>query len=328
MARKNLLQSVLGSDDDQLENERRSKYALKGASGKMKASLDTLAENAKKMMEGETVVEIDTNLIDGSFVKDRLSGDDQDYLELKNAIGEKGQDTPVLLRPHPTHNDRYMIVFGHRRVQVSRDLNRPVRAVIKAMDDVDHILAQGQENSARSDLSFIEKSIFAKRLLDLGHTKEVILAALTVDPTLLSRMLSVSQKVAVEIIEAIGPANSIGRDRWEAFKKLAVLPVNKKKVLERIESTEFEKLPSDERFETLLKLLEGSHTKPQKAPGRRLKQTWTPSGGKIKGVIGQSGKLYSISLSSSDAAAFGSYISENLDALYLAFNDTRKEKSK
>ena len=40
MARKNLLESVLGKEPDQSPSAKRSDYALKGASGKMKASLD------------------------------------------------------------------------------------------------------------------------------------------------------------------------------------------------------------------------------------------------------------------------------------------------
>lgn len=327
MARKNLLDSVLGKGSDQESSQTRSNYALKGASGKMKASLDTLADNAKRMLEGETIVEIEPELIDDSFVNDRLSGDDDEYQNLKSTIERDGQDTPVLLRPHPDSQDRYMIVFGHRRVRVARELSRPVRAVVKPMDDLAHVLAQGQENSARSDLSFIEKAIFAKRLLDLGQQKDVIQKALTVDATLLSRMLSVSQKIPVELIEAIGPAKSVGRDRWEALKKLAVLPTNKKRAVGLTTIDGFRALSSDERFERLLETLSQTGAKPRRSAKSPARAQWTANGGQIKGAYGRSGKSFNISLTSEDAEGFGGYIAENLDTLYQAFRDSQKEKS-
>ena len=162
MARKDLLKSVMGDTAQSTPGTERSNYAMRGASKSMKVSIDSLAENSKRLLEGETIVEIDTNLIDASFINDRLSGDDDAFDELKNSIAASGQDTPVLLRPHPEASGRYMIVFGHRRVRVARALNRSVRAVVKDMDDVAHVLAQGQENTARADLSFIEKALFAK----------------------------------------------------------------------------------------------------------------------------------------------------------------------
>lgn len=228
MARKDLLKNVMASSSEQPKDSGRSGYAMRGASKSMKVSIDNLAENSKRLLEGETIVEIDPQLIDVSFISDRLSDDDEAFNELKESIATGRQDTPVLLRPHPDLDGRYMIVFGHRRVRVASALGRKVRAVVKPMDDVAHILAQGQENTARADLSFIEKALFAKSLLDMGQAKDVIQSALTIDGTLLSRMLSVAQNIPRHVIERIGPAKQIGRDRWEDFKKLASESANQK----------------------------------------------------------------------------------------------------
>ena len=57
-----------------------------------------------------------------------------------------------------------MIVFGHRRAKVARDLGINVRAVVKPLADIEHVIAQGQENTARADLSFIERALFAQKL--------------------------------------------------------------------------------------------------------------------------------------------------------------------
>ncbi|MCJ7874496.1 plasmid partitioning protein RepB [Phaeobacter sp. J2-8] len=329
MARKDLLKNVMAGSSDQPKDAGRSGYAMRGASKSMKVSIDSLAENSKRLLEGETIVEIDPQLIDVSFVSDRLSDDDAAFDELKETIAAGRQDTPVLLRPHPTANGRYMIVFGHRRVRVAAALDRKVRAVVKPMDDVAHILAQGQENTARADLSFIEKALFAKNLLDIGQAKDVIQSALTIDGTLLSRMLSVAQNVPRHVIERIGPAKQIGRDRWEDFKKLASEPANETVLDGALASEAFQDLDSDARFEFLhSKLAEaGRAPKRKKARAQPRKRTWTAGKGRIKGVVGRSGKAYNISLTAQDLAAFGDFLSGQLDKLYSDFLATKEEQS-
>lgn len=138
----------------------------------MVRSLDELSKQADKFLEGEAVVELDPDTVDGSFVLDRLTDDSEQFEELKAAIAERGQDTPILVRPHPSASGRYQIVFGHRRVRVARELGRKVKAVVKAIDDRTHVIAQGQENSARANLSFIERASFASRLRRLVTTVE------------------------------------------------------------------------------------------------------------------------------------------------------------
>ena len=329
MARKDLLKSVMGDASQAKPGAERSSYAMRGASKSMKVSIDSLAENSKRLLEGETIVEIDTGLIDASFVNDRLSGDDEAFEELKRSISASGQDTPVLLRPHPELTGRYMVVFGHRRVRAARALGRPVRAVVKEMDDVAHVLAQGQENTARADLSFIEKALFAKNLRDLAQEKDVIQQALTIDGTLLSRMLSVASTVPTHVIEAIGPAKQIGRDRWEDLKKLMAEKTNLK-VADRILETEgFDQLDSDTKFEILhSKVAEaGRVPKRRSAKAAPAKRTWTAGDGRIKGVIGRAGRAYNISLTSKDSAGFGEFLSENLDQLYADYLAQSEETS-
>ena len=329
MARKDLLKSVMVGSSDQSKDSGRSDYAMRGASKSMKVSIDSLAENSKRLLEGETIVEIDPELIDVSFVSDRLSDDDDAFNELMASIAAGRQDTPVLLRPHPKLDSRYMIVFGHRRVRVASALGRKVRAVVKPMDDVAHVLAQGQENTARADLSFIEKALFAKSLLDMGQGKDVIQSALTIDGTLLSRMLSVAQTVPRSVIERIGPAKQIGRDRWEDFKKLASEPANEKLLETAIADGGFQDLDSDSRFELLHSKLSEAGRAPKRKSARSTpqKRTWTAGKGRIKGVIGRSGKAYNISLTAQDSAEFGDFLSGQLDKLYGDFLAKKEEQS-
>ena len=329
MARKDLLKSVMASSSEQPKDSGRSGYAMRGASKSMKVSIDSLAENSKRLLEGETIVEIDPQLIDVSFVSDRLSDDDEAFNELKESIAAGRQDTPVLLRPHPDLDGRYMIVFGHRRVRVASALGRKVRAVVKPMDDVAHILAQGQENTARADLSFIEKALFAKSLLDMGQAKDVIQSALTIDGTLLSRMLSVAQNIPRHVIERVGPAKQIGRDRWEDFKKLASEPANQKVLEGALKLEGFHELDSDARFELLHSRLAEAGRTPKRGKTRVApkKRTWTAGKGRIKGVIGRSGRAFSISLTAQDSTEFGDFLSGRLDQLYSEFLATKEEQS-
>ena len=94
-----------------------------------------------------------------------------------------------------------------------------MRAVVKELDDKDHVIAQGQENSARADLSFIEKAVFAGNLERNGYDREVIMAALSVDKTVVSKMISVAKDIPAEIIKAVGAAKNSGRDRWYDLAK-------------------------------------------------------------------------------------------------------------
>src|SRR5271168_5398683 len=145
--RKNLLASITGAETPRADGEARSNYATRGASRSMIVSIDEMAENAKKLTAGEAIVSLDADLIDGSFVMDRL-GDDEDYVLLRDAIREQGQSTPILVRPHPKNQGRYMVVFGHRRARVAKELGIPVKAVVRHLEDIAHIVAQGQENTA------------------------------------------------------------------------------------------------------------------------------------------------------------------------------------
>jgi len=118
------------------------------------------------------------------------------------------------VRPHPTETGRYQIAYGRRRLRAAAELGRPVRAVVKPLSDEQLVIAQGQENNERKDLSFIERAIFAAQLETRGFGRETIMAAMCVDKTGLSRLISSAVRIPRDIIQAIGPAPKTGRDRW------------------------------------------------------------------------------------------------------------------
>ncbi|MFE1598932.1 plasmid partitioning protein RepB [Methylobacterium sp. ID0610] len=304
--RKNLLANVLDAPSEARPNPPR-----RGAYGSMIASIEEMAENSKRMIEGEAIVSLDPALVDASFVSDRIDEDEEEFAQLKAAIAATGQATPILVRPK---GDRYMVVFGHRRLRACRELGRPVKAVIRNLEDIAHILAQGQENTARANLSFIEKALFARKLLDMGQSKETVKSALTVDDTLLSRMVSVVEGVPMPVIQAIGAAKTVGRDRWEDLKKLLAHPAKAALALDIVRSEEFLSQEGAGRFTHLL-----AQVKAGRRPARRsaTPERWAREG--IDASFRNTGKTFTLSLSAKDAGAFGSYLSSNLDRLYEAF---------
>jgi ParB family transcriptional regulator, chromosome partitioning protein len=323
--RKNLLANITGAETSRADSEARSNYAARGASRSMIVSIDEMAENAKKMTAGEAVVSLDTDLIDGSFVMDRL-GEDEDYVLLRDAIRERGQSTPILVRPHPKSDGRYMIVFGHRRARVAKELGIPVRAVVRNLEDIAHIVAQGQENSARANLSFIEKALFAKKLLDMGQSKDTIKSALTVDDTLLSRMLSVAETIPGPVVEAIGPAKAVGRDRWEDLKKLVINPEIAEFAKDLVQSDKFKSTDAVDRFNYLLSELKIAKKAPRKARSKGAPSSWTPEDKMVEASFRNTGKTFSLVLKSKEAGSFGEYLSSNLASLYRAFRETNVGK--
>lgn len=220
-----------------------------------------------------------------------------------------------------------MIVFGHRRARVARELGVPVRAVIKNIEDIAHIVAQGQENTARANLSFIEKALFAKKLLGMGQSKHTIKSALMIDDTLLSRMLSVAETIPPTVIEALGAAKAVGRDRWEELKKLVAHPENAEFARQEITSEQFLAKDAPERFNFLLARLVASRKSPRKMGARNAElASWAADDQLVAASIQNTGKTYSLLLKSKHASEFGQFISSNFDSLYQAFRATKANK--
>jgi ParB family transcriptional regulator, chromosome partitioning protein len=330
MARKNLLASVttsLSNEDasKKSNDEARFDYARRGASRSMMISIDEMAENARRMIDGETIVNLDPGMLDASFVGDRIDGQDEAYAELLRAIKEQGQSSPILVRPNPLIDGRFMIVFGHRRAKVARELGIPVRAVVKPLEDIAHIIAQGQENTARANLSFIEKALFAKKLSEMGQAKDTIKSALTIDDTLLSRMLSIAETIPDFVLNALGAARGVGRDRWEDLKKLLAAPINVQNAKDVIASEELKSIDLSNRFNFLVGALEAKRKPARKvSPPNIQKHIWSPSDKSLIAETKGAGTSFTITLRKAQAGEFGSYISKNLEQLYQAFKESEK----
>lgn len=314
MARKNLLAGLTESTEEPVT----SNYRIGGASKSMIRSVNELARQADAFLEGEQVVDLDPNVIDNSFVSDRLGTDGEEYQELLQAIQERGQDSPILVRPHPSVDGRFMIVFGHRRVKVARELGRNVRAVVKALDDKTHIIAQGQENSARANLSFIEKALFAKNLEILGYDRETISSALAANAAAVSKMISVTSRISPELINVIGSAPGVGRERW---LELSLLVERKATAISEIVTSEdFGSIDSDERFNRVFAAANAKGKPVKKERTTPTAKSWGYSEFAI--TMSQKPKRVDFSFRSEKARPFGDWLSERLEILFEEFKQS------
>ena len=155
-------------------------------------------------------------------------------------------------------------------------------------------------------------------------TKETVKSALTVDDTLLSRMLSVAEAVPKTVLTAVGAAKGVGRDRWEELKKLVQVPANATKAIEFVATEKFAAVPSkDESFNLLLGHLKSSK-KPRNSKIAPTSRVWTAEDKSVSVLAKSKSRGFSLDLADKDARLFGEWISSNLDSLYEAF---RKRKT-
>jgi len=317
MARKDIFGSVMGPAASVADARDVSGYAVRGASRSIMQSFEELSKSS--------VVDLDPTLVDTSFVSDRLDDDDEAFQELLAAIRERGQDSPVLVRPHPEISGRFQTVFGHRRVKVARALGRPVRAVVKKMDDEDHVIAQGQENAARANLSFIERTLFADRILKRGHSPDTVKSALALDDTTFSKMRSVTSNIPEQIILAVGAAKTIGRDRWWQLAKFMEHPGAVGRAGDYVASADFAQPDSDSRFARLFDFLSAAAKRPR-APSTPKEKAWAPRDKSVRAKITDTGKVFTLALKSKDASPFGAFIADRLDQLFEAFRESEMAK--
>lgn len=180
------------------------------------------AEALRAALEaGERAVDLDPEAIEPSFVVDRLDRggevDDPAFRAFVEDMRAHGQLTPILVRPHPDQPGRHQIAFGHRRWRAARLLRRPVKALVRALDDEALVVAQGQENAQRRDLSFIEKAMFALALEERGFSRPTVIAALAAHASEVARLIGVARQLPPDLAQAIGPAPKAGRPRWLAL---------------------------------------------------------------------------------------------------------------
>lgn len=276
---------------------------------------------SRSMEDAQTVIDLDVRQIDPSFVSDRLEGAGG-LQELTELIREHGQQVPILVRRHPDNPGRYQIVYGHRRWRAATALGRPVRALVRPLTDEELVIAQGQENSARADLTFIERALFAAALEDRGFGRPTIMAALSVDKFGLSKLIGSVTRIPRDIIEAIGPATRIGRDKWQAMVAALEQDGALETARELAASWAGSNKSADEKFQELARALKPSRG----ADGPSHVPTFKDRAGRDVAVLREATGFSNVRIDKRAAAGFGTFVFDRLPELYAAFEKAREEK--
>jgi len=292
-----------------------------GVSGSLKAmglTLKNLSDEADEaralkaqLTTGARVIELDPNLVDPSFVRDRLGEPEGEAFEaFKASLAADGQQVPILVRPAPHDEGRYQAAYGHRRLAALRALGQPVKAIVRELTDEQLIVAQGKENSDRRDLSFIERALFAARLEDRGFSRTALTAALSLQKGNLSTMISVARSIPEPLIVAIGPAPKVGRPRWEKLAALMVNDTGKWRVA--IADPAFGAANSDTRFESVLKALVQS-------PEVRTPEIVRSQDGTPLAMVNHGKGSVRLTIESRHVPEFGDWLVVQLPEIYAAF---------
>ncbi|MDQ8727502.1 plasmid partitioning protein RepB [Bradyrhizobium sp. LHD-71] len=289
------------------------------AVGAISQSLGGISEKVKraeeieqKLIEGQVIVELDPALIEDSFVPDRMEAAQEQNAAFRELIRQHGQAVPILVRPKSSEAERYEVAFGHRRLRAARELGIKVKAVVRPLTDEQLVIAQGQENSGRTDLTFIERARFAMRLEQRGFSREIIMASLTVDKAALSRLISIATRVPAAVIDAIGPAPAFGRVRWQEFTELLEQENNRARAIEMVKDPSFNTLDTDKRFEALATGL-------RKKASRAKAETWAAKDGTHAAKVARVGKKLTLTFDDRVAPNFGDFVRERLQELYDQF---------
>lgn len=268
----------------------------------------------------EQVVEIDPALIDPSPFADRFDQDDDPSFEtLKQSIAERGQEIPVLLRAQAGGPGRYQTAFGHRRIRAARLLGKSVKAIVRALSDDELVVAQGVENAARADLSFIERAVFALRLETSGRSRAVIQQALAVDRAEASKLIAVAKAVPHGLARAIGKAPKIGRGRWQELADALQDKAALKRATAAADAPGFNQATGDERF---LRVLRAAREATANAPPAPSQFAVKNGNGAVVAEIRATARDVKVRLAKPDGAAFAQFLAARLPALVEAFQSS------
>jgi ParB family transcriptional regulator, chromosome partitioning protein len=316
-APRNRLRPLLNAPGLVADPAARPVGALGQSLNEFQAKAQRAEEIEQKLAQGQAVVDLDPTLIDPSFVSDRLPNTDEAQHRLVEAIRENGQHIPILVRPHPEKDGHYQVAFGHRRLRAVKELGRQVRAIVRNLTDEELVIAQGQENNEREDLSFIERALFAHHLERKDFSRATITAALSVHKTDLSTMLSIVARVPSSLIDAIGPAPKTGRRSWMALADALKGKAEIKKAETAAASESLKTLDSDARFAAVAKAL----TTP-KAAGAPI--TIKDPKGRQFARAERTGSATVLKIDEKVVPAFGQYLLDRMPELLAAFESQRE----
>lgn len=254
-----------------------------------------LQEKVSAFKDAAPTRKINPNLIVRSKWSNRHeeSFSDSEFLLLKADIeSADGNVQPIKVRRISGDDEKYEIVFGHRRHQACLELGIPVLAMIDAVSDQDLFIEMDRENRQRKDLRPYEQGLMYKKVLDEGlfPSAKKLAASVGADVGSLGRALALA-RLPDEVLQAFNSPLDIhlrwSSDLTQALQKDPELVFVIAKKLQQ----ESPKLPAKQVFEQLVKV------------GGRLNLPPPLERISIAGVSGQSG-IINVDSSSDSAVVF------------------------
>jgi ParB family chromosome partitioning protein len=291
---------------------------IRNLEGDLRELLDGVQAAQSMAINAAAIVELEANLIEASFIRDRLDAFDEDHQGLVDSIKDHGQQVPILVRPHPSELNKYQVVYGHRRLRACLTLGRPVKAIIRPLSDIELVVAQGQENSTRKGLSYIERAYFALRLEDGGFERSIIMAALSLQKTHLSTLISIARRIPANLISIIGPAPKAGAPRWIALADRLEKVGNPAELNLILENPTIKELNSDERFVLIFDSLQ------PKSQSLLTDEIWRNQQGLEVARFRRSGRKVSVIIDQTIMPDFAQYLIDHMADLYKSFEEDKR----
>ncbi|WP_245293465.1 plasmid partitioning protein RepB [Methylobacterium sp. CCH5-D2] len=279
-------------------------------------------EQARAVADAErdgSVVELDPEICDPSAIADRVPDTtDAAFDAFVEQIREEGQRSPALVRPKPGEPGRYEIAYGRRRRRAAQILGRPLRAIVRPLSDTELVIAQGSENLARADLSYIERAHFARNMVQAGVARETIAKAMGTQATHLSSLLTVADAIPAPVLATIGPAPKIGRPNWLTLAD-RIKTASPEQIDTAIASPDLAGKASDERFAVVLAALTVV-PKPKAKP--RAETLKDPKGRKYARVE-RSATGLRVTVEEAAEPGFGDYLAQRIPEILAAYRASK-----
>jgi ParB family chromosome partitioning protein len=319
----NVLGSLEGSNPVQAPSRAASPHLVKVAAGVRQ--IQEKGEALDKILkDGDHIVDVAPDDVAPSAIPDRFDGAYEAHAidELVASMKERGQIVPGLIRPQRGGDKPYQIVYGRRRLAAAKTLGVKFRAIVRELTDDEAIVYQGEENTNRNDLSFIEKCAFALSQEQAGFRREIICASLATGKSHVSEMLRIASSLPRNILTLIGAAPEIGRRRWisfeEAFNPLADAQERVGNALANHDSKD-----SNERFQIAHAALTAPTSAPRNDP---LRVQEIRANGFLLATASYPSSGARLNFAKSVPAEFVEFLNSRMEALHSEFVKTTTNK--
>ncbi len=315
--------SQLSEDKEEGVPEVRSSspHLLKVAAGVRQ--IQERSEAAEKLLRaGELIVEFDPHLVRPSSIHDRYDDayEADAVAEIAASLRERGQIIPGMVRPARGEEGVYQIVYGRRRLAATKQLGLKFKAVVRDLTDEEAVIFQGEENTAREDLSFIEKCVFALAQQEAGFKRDTICASLSTGKSHISEMIAIAAEIPSDLLHSIGKAPGVGRPRWAALVSKLSTKQGEGSWKKVLSSPDFRVRPSAERFEAVFQALS---TKTADRPVAKSK-SWASADEAVRVSVKSTPKRAIVTYEARHGAGFANYVTGRLEALYEDFLEAMK----